>query len=172
MQNQSVWKLNASEMSDLHQAYLSLGSNINAENNLPKAIASLREVGKIEAISSVWETESIGFDGPNFLNACVLFLTHLQPVELKEKIIRPIEAKLGRVRSAEKNAPRAIDIDIVMFDKYPLNTDFWDYAFVIVPLAELLPDFAHPIKHEKLSRIAEQIKGQVWIEPRPDIVIS
>ena len=159
-------------MSDLHQTYLSLGSNIEAENNLPKAIKLLREVGKIEAVSSVWETESIGFDGPNFLNACVLFLTHLQPVELKEKIIRPIEAKLGRVRSAEKNAPRAIHIDIVMFDERPLNTDFWDYAFVVIPLAELLPDFVHPIRHGKLSRIAEQLKGGVWIEPHPDIVIS
>jgi len=157
---------------DLHQAWLSLGSNIEAESNLRKAVQLLREVGKIVSVSSVWESESIGFEGPNFLNACILFLTHLQPVELKEQVIRPIEAKLGRIRSAEKNAPRTIDIDIVLFDDQPLNTDFWDYAFVTVPLAELTPDFQHPVRHKNLSRVAEQLRGQVWIAPRPDVVIS
>ncbi|MDP2777999.1 MAG: 2-amino-4-hydroxy-6-hydroxymethyldihydropteridine diphosphokinase [Anaerolineales bacterium] len=159
-------------MTDLHQAYLSLGSNIEAESHLPKAVHLLREVGKIVSVSRVWESESIGFEGPNFLNACVLFLTRLQPVELKEQVIRPIEAKLGRIRNAEKNAPRTIDIDIVLFDEQPLNTDFWDYAFVTVPLAELTPDFQHPVRHKNLSRVAEQLVGQVWIAPRPDVVIS
>jgi 2-amino-4-hydroxy-6-hydroxymethyldihydropteridine diphosphokinase len=159
-------------MTKLHRAYLSLGSNINAEVHLPKAMLLLREAGQIEAVSSVWESESVGFDGPNFLNACVLFLTHLQPVELKEQIIRPIEAKLERIRSAEKNAPRTIDIDIVLFDETPRNIDFWEYAFVIVPLAELIPDFEHPIRCEKLIRVAEQLQSQIWIVPREDVVIS
>jgi 2-amino-4-hydroxy-6-hydroxymethyldihydropteridine diphosphokinase len=151
-------------MTDLHRAFLSLGSNIEAESNLPKAIELLREVGKVVAVSSVWESKSVGFDGPNFLNACVLFFTPLQPVELKEKIIRPIEAKLGRIRGEEKNAPRPIDIDILLFDNHPLNTEFWDYAFVIVPLAELIPDFVHPVSGEKLFRVAGQVS--VWIKKR------
>jgi 2-amino-4-hydroxy-6-hydroxymethyldihydropteridine diphosphokinase len=166
-------------MDSLHQVYLSLGSNIKAENNLPKAIELLRKVGKVNAISSVWETESVGFEGPNFLNLCLLFLTHLQPYELKEQIIRPIEAELGRIRYADKNAPRTIDIDIVLFNERPLNIEFWDYAFVTVPLAELIPDFEHPIRHENLSGVAEQLQGgvlsvskdQVWIVKREDIVI-
>ncbi len=157
-------------MTELHRAYLSLGSNIDAEKNLPKAMDLLREVGEILSVSSVWESGSVGFDGPNFLNACILFLTPLQPVELKEKIIRPIEARLGRVRGEEKNAPRPIDIDIVMFDEHPLNTEFWDYAFVAVPLAELIPDFVHPLSGEKLSRFAGQVS--VWIVKRADVVIS
>lgn len=158
-------------MSDLHRVYLSLGSNIEAENNLLKAIELLRKTGKVEAISSVWETESVGFDGPNFLNACALFLSQLQPYELKETIIRPIETKLGRIRHADKNAPRTIDIDIVLFDETPLNTEFWDYAFVAVPLAELIPDFEHPFRHEKLVRVAEQVAGRVWIARRADVTI-
>jgi 2-amino-4-hydroxy-6-hydroxymethyldihydropteridine diphosphokinase len=159
-------------MTNLHRAWLSLGSNIDAESNLPKAIELLREAGEVVSVSSVWESESVGFDGPNFLNACILFLTHLQPVEFKEQVIRPIEAKLGRIRSTEKNAPRTIDIDIVLFDERPLNTDFWEYAFVTVPFAELIPDFEHPARREKLSRVAEQLRGQVWIVKRPDVVIS
>ncbi len=51
----------------------------------------------------------------------------------------------------------------------PLNTKFWDYAFVVVPLAELIPDFEHPIRQEKLSRVAEQVRGQVWIVKRDDV---
>ena len=153
-------------MNDLHRMILSLGSNIEADVNLPKAIQMLREVGEVEAISSVWESESVGFDGPNFLNACVVFLTPLAPVEFKENVIRPIESKLGRVRSSEKNAPRTIDIDIVLCDDQPLNTEFWEYAFVLVPLAELIPDFVHPITGEILSEMAQQAQGQVWIERR------
>ena len=159
-------------MDRLHRIYLSLGSNIGADVNLPKAIQRLREIGKVEEISSVWETESVGFDGPNFLNACVVFLTPLAPIDFKEKIIRPIEAELGRVRSEEKNAPRTIDIDIVLCDDDPLNTEFWEYAFVIVPLAELIPDFIHPTKEESLLEVARQAQGQVWMRRREDVVIS
>lgn len=159
-------------MTDLHRAYLSLGSNIQAESNLPKAMHLLRQAGRVESVSSVWESESVGFDGPNFLNACVLFLTDLGPVELKEQIIRPIEAKLARIRSAEKNAPRTIDIDIELYDETPLNTDFWEYAFVIVPLAELLPDFQHPAKGLSLARVAQQFQSHVWIKKREDVAIS
>ena len=159
-------------MDRLHRIYLSLGSNIEADVHLPKAVQRLREVGKVEVASSVWETKSVGFDGPNFLNACVSILTPLTPVEFKEKIIRPIEAELGRVRSTEKNAPRTIDIDIVLCDGTPLNTEFWEYAFVIVPLAELIPDFVHPTKGESLLEVAQQAQGQVWMRKREDVVIS
>jgi 2-amino-4-hydroxy-6-hydroxymethyldihydropteridine diphosphokinase len=153
-------------MSDMHRAYLSIGSNIEPEAHLPQAIQLLKAYGEVKAISSAWETRAVGSNGPNFLNACVLFLTRLQPYELKEHIIRPIEAKLGRVRYADKNAPRPIDLDIVLFDDKPLNTDFWEYAFVIVPLAELIPDFVYPVRKETLSRVAEQLEAETWIVKR------
>ena len=159
-------------MSKLHQAYLSLGSNIEAEAHLPKGMLLLRKVGDVKSVSKVWESHAVGSDGSNFLNACALFPTHLQPNELKEQVIRPIEAELGRIRSADKNAPRTIDIDIVLFDESPLNIEFWDYAFVVVPLAELIPDFEHPIRHEKLFRVAAQMQAQTWVVPRADVVIS
>ena len=159
-------------MAKMHRIYLSLGSNIDAKKKLPKAVEMLRKAGSIESVSSVWESESVGFDGPNFLNACILLLSPLQPVEFKETIIRPIEAELGRIRHADKNAPRTIDIDIVLFDETPLNTEFWDYAFVAVPLAELIPEFAHPLQGEKLIRFADQLQGQVWIVKRGDVAIS
>jgi 7,8-dihydro-6-hydroxymethylpterin-pyrophosphokinase len=87
-------------------------------------------------------------------------------------IIRLIEARLGRIRSADKNAPRTIDLDIVRFDEQPLNIEFWAYAFVVVPLAELMPDFVHPVCGERLSKVAEQLQRQVWIAPRREPSIS
>jgi 2-amino-4-hydroxy-6-hydroxymethyldihydropteridine diphosphokinase len=158
-------------MNELHQTYLSIGSNIEPETYLPKAVQLLRDYGQVMNISSIWESHAVGSDGPNFLNLCVFFLTDLRPVDLKEQIIRPIESKLGRIRYADKNAPRTIDLDIVLLDNQPLNVNFWDYAFVVVPLAELIPDFQHPIRREKLSRVSEQIQSQVWIVPRVDMKI-
>jgi 2-amino-4-hydroxy-6-hydroxymethyldihydropteridine diphosphokinase len=158
-------------MNDLHRAYLSIGSNIEPETHLPQAIQLLREAGQVMEVSSIWETEAVGSDGPNFLNVCLLFLTPLQPIDLKEQVIRPIEARLGRVRSVDKNAPRTIDLDIVLFDEQPLKMKFWDYAFVVVPLAELLPDFQHPVRREKLSRVSAQLQSQMWIVPRVDVSI-
>src|SRR5258706_12347698 len=159
-------------MDELHRAYLSLGSNIEPENYLPKAIGSLREHGQVLEVSRVWESHAVGSDGPNFLNACALFLTTLRAYDLKEQTIRQIEAELGRIRTADKNSPRTIDIDIVLFDNKPLKIETLDYAFVIVPLAELAPDFVHPVSGEKLSQVAEQVTGRTWIIKRSDAVIS
>lgn len=158
-------------MTDLHRATLSLGSNIHAETNLPAAMRLLSQAGEVLVVSSVWESESVGFDGPNFLNACAMVSTNLQPVQFKEEIIRPIEASLGRVRSLEKNAPRTIDIDLLLINHQPLNTDFWAYAFVVVPLAELLPDFIHPVQRQPLSQVARQLRQQVWITARSDVTL-
>ena len=155
----------------MHRVIFNLGSNLQAESNLPKAIDLLREYGQATAVSSVWESESVGYEGSNFLNACVLFLTELEPASLKGQTIRPVEAKLGRIRGADKNAPRPIDIDIVLFDDKPFNIEYWNYAFVAVPLAELVPDFIHPFSGEALSRFSEQVREQTWIVPRPDVKI-
>lgn len=156
-------------MGDAHRLILNLGSNIEAEVNLRKAVGMLREAGKVEAISSVWESESVGFDGPNFLNVGMTILTLLGHMEFKEKVIRPIESKLGRVRSAEKNAPRPIDIDVELSDGEPVNAEYWRFAFVLIPLAELIPDFPHPASGEPLVKAAEKLRGRVWMRKREDV---
>src|SRR6185503_2309800 len=94
--NLSVWKSNEAEMSESHHAYLSLGSNIRPETNLAQAIALLQNYGRIEKISSAWESESVGAEGPNYLNACVLLVTPLLQSQLKKQALRPIERELGR----------------------------------------------------------------------------
>lgn len=157
---------------DLHQTWLNLGSNIEPEANLPKAIQLLKNYGMIEGKSSVWESRAEGSDGPNFLNTCILFKTKLGASELKETAIHQIESELGRVRTADKNSPRTIDIDIALFDDKPMNLKSWEYAFVIVPLAELIPDFVHPLKKETLSQVSDEVRKHTWMIKREDVNLS
>ncbi len=131
----------------------------------------LRGLGEILSISSAWESEAIGSNGPNFLNACVLFRTETPPDRLKDQIIRPVEAALGRVRTADKYAPRTIDIDVMMIDGEPTNLERWNHPYVVLPMAELAPDLPHPLTHENLSSAAQTYRERIWIVPRPDIPI-
>ena len=157
-------------MRESHFAHLNLGSNIEPERNLVRAIEVLQSHGRIEKISSAWESESVGADGPNYLNACVLFPTRLEPAQLKEQILLPIETQLGRRRSADKFAPRTIDIDIVLFDGKSCGDKYWEQAFVIVPLAEIQPDFRNPLTQETLVKTAMRLRQQVWMETRPELL--
>jgi len=149
---------------------LNLGSNIRPEINLFKAVELLHEYGDVLGVSGAWESRSVGAEGPNYLNACVLFKTKLTQVDLKEKIIRPIEAQLGRKRSDNKYTPRTIDIDIVLFDDKPYNDKFWKFAFVIIPLAEIYPEYRNPITQENIVKTATRLQAEVWMEARPEVL--
>jgi 2-amino-4-hydroxy-6-hydroxymethyldihydropteridine diphosphokinase len=135
-----------------------------------RAVELLHEYGEVLKVSSAWESKSVGAEGPNYLNACVLFRTEFMQVELKERVIRPIEARLGRVRNENKYAPRTIDIDIVLFDGKPYNDRFWRFAFVIVPLAEIHPEYQNPISQEIIAQTATRLRSQVWMEARPEVL--
>jgi 2-amino-4-hydroxy-6-hydroxymethyldihydropteridine diphosphokinase len=155
-----------------HKFYLNIGSNIHPEINLPSTIELLRKTGKVEAVSNAWESFAIGSNGPNFLNVSAIYLSPLNSNDLKQKIIRPIEKTLGRIRSKDKYAPRTIDIDIIMIDDKPLNLYLWNNPFVVIPLAELVPELDHPIEYKKLSLVAERMSSQTWIKRRPEVIRS
>ena len=157
-------------MIDSYLAYLNLGSNIQPAVNLVRAVELLHDYGKVLKTSNAWESKSVGAEGPNYLNACVLFESNVLQVELKESIIRPIEAKLGRKRSRNKFTPRTIDIDIILFGGTPYNDKFWKYAFVIVPLAEIYPEYQNPIRDENITQTATRLRSQVWMETRPEVL--
>jgi 2-amino-4-hydroxy-6-hydroxymethyldihydropteridine diphosphokinase len=154
----------------VHQVYLSLGSNIQPESNLPKAINLLSERGEILKVSSAWESEAVGSDGPNFLNACVLFSTSFSYAELKDQVTYPIETKLDRKRTTDKFAPRTIDIDIVLFDEQSCNDKFWNQAFVVIPLAEIYPEFRNPLTYERIAETAARLRQTIWMKARPEIL--
>ena len=170
MPNQSVWKSNEVVMSKLHLAYLNLGSNIQPETNLPKALNLLSKYGKVKKISNAWESEPVGTDGQNFLNICVLLETNLEQTKLKEDVLHSIEYQLGRRRSADKFAPRPIDIDIVLFDDQAVGNQFWNLAYVVIPLAELYPKYQNPETGELVDQIAARLHKNVWLKMRQGVI--
>jgi 2-amino-4-hydroxy-6-hydroxymethyldihydropteridine diphosphokinase len=141
-----------------HQACLLVGSNIRAEENLRLALQRLQEWVVILEASSVWETAAVGSDGPDFLNLALLVATPLEATELKGQVLRPLEAGMGRVRSADKNAPRPIDLDIIVFDGEPVDGLLWKHAYRAVPVAELLPDLRSD-SGETLKQAAERLSA-------------
>src|SRR5215216_1225314 len=155
-------------MSESHLAYLSLGSNIEPETNLGKAMEQLQNYGTLEKVSNAWESVSVGAEGPNYLNACVLLVTRLEQTELKEQALLPIETGLGRRRSMNKFAPRTIDIDIVIFDGKSCDDKYWEQAFVVVPLAEIHPEFQNPLRQEAIMQTAMRLRQKTRLEARPE----
>jgi 2-amino-4-hydroxy-6-hydroxymethyldihydropteridine diphosphokinase len=144
-------------------AYLSLGSNVEPEHNLPAAVDRLGHWGHVRAVSTVWESAPLGFaDQPNFLNAAALLETGLSAQGLRREAIAATEAALGRVRTANKNAPRTIDIDIMLFNHDVLQVgrrhipspEVLERPFVAIPLAEIAPDYVHPETGQPLHQIA------------------
>jgi len=157
-------------MSESHLAYLSLGSNIQPEINLVRAIQLLGDRGRIDKVSNAWESKSVGARGPNYLNSCILLATPLEQTDLKRDVLLPIEIELGRIRSENKFAPRTIDIDIVLFDDKLVDNKYWEQAFVVIPLAEVYPEYQNPLTHESIIETATRLRKGTWIEARRGIL--
>jgi 2-amino-4-hydroxy-6-hydroxymethyldihydropteridine diphosphokinase len=150
-------------------AYLGLGSNIDPAENIPGALEMLGQHLTIEEVAQTWETAAVGTHGPNFLNTAAAVQTQLPPELLKSLVLRRIERELGRVRTANKNAPRTIDLDILVYEGQVLDPKVWTYAFVAVPLAELLPELLNPETGETLEQAAKRLAEGARLTSRPDI---
>ena len=145
-------------------AYLSLGSNIEPEENMVAAVKLLAEMTRLVAVSPVWESKPIGFTNqPNFLNAAAIVETDLDVEQLVENVVHTIEKRLGRMRQPNKNAPRTIDIDLILFNHqiFEMNhhhipsPDLLERPFVAIPLAAIAPNTRHPKTGQTLQDIAE-----------------
>lgn len=181
-----------SHRKDTNRAVILLGSNIDKEVNLPKAVQILREYCRVTAVSIVYETVPVGLlDQPNFLNAAVQAETEWNASQIKERLLNRIEEQLERVRQADKNAPRTIDADLVLFNDEVLDYDCYDgtcrhipdpdllkFAHIAVPVADILPDMLHPETNEPMSAIAARLMAAIpqdqgvlfW--QRPDISLN
>lgn len=152
-----------------HKLYLSLGSNIHPEVNLPHALELLKATSQLRALSSIWETPAIGSSSANFLNLVVSIYTPLDPATFKKQVISGIESQLGRLRTENKFAPRTIDIDILIADGVILDEQIWKLAHLAIPLAELLPDLNDPISGQSLKEIAARFLSSTSVKPRQNI---
>lgn len=146
---------------------LSLGSNIEPRNDfIEKALQELSALPGTYHLrcSSIHETEPFGIAeserGLRFLNAVVVLETSLPPLTFSTAI-HAIEERLGRTRTGIYGSARTIDIDIIAFDDMILNTPDLTLphprahhrAFVLHPLAELLPDYVLPGQHQTVTQL-------------------
>ncbi len=164
--------MNVADSEDSRRVILGLGSNIHPAENINRALELLSQHLCIQRVSSAWESMAVGSDGPDFLNVAVWIETSLSLTVLKQEIIRPIEKQLGRVRTTDKNAARTIDIDILIDQEELAESELWDYAFLAIPTAELLPDFTHPRTGEPLQQAATRLAQTTELKHRPEVISS
>ena len=151
-----------------HRVYITLGSNIEPEQNLAQAVRLLSQQVQVITCSSVYRTPPQGYtEQADFLNMALELKTDLSPENLKSEVLAGIEQALGRVRDPHnKNAPRTIDLDIALWDDRSFDygekpwhvpdPDIERFAHVAVPLAEIAPDYNHPDTGETLTQIASR----------------
>jgi 2-amino-4-hydroxy-6-hydroxymethyldihydropteridine diphosphokinase len=131
--------------------YISLGSNINREKNTRAGIVALKQAFGDLILSSVYESEAVGFDGDAFYNMVIACETSM-PVHDTNQVLRDIEDANGRDRSGPKFSSRTLDLDLLLYDELMLDEnglklprgEILKNAFVLWPLAEIAPELKHP----------------------------
>lgn len=145
------------------RVFVSVGSNQQAWKYVPMALAAIKSEFSPVAVSPVYESVAVGFDGENFLNLVLGFDTGLSLSELADKLDQ-IEQSCGRKRGEERFTSRTMDLDLLIYGDLLRHDDEYDiprneitrYAFVLKPLSQLVPDYVHPELGVSFSRLWEQ----------------
>lgn len=140
--------------------YIGIGTNIDRESNLKSGVARLRkEFGKLD-LSTVYETEAVGFDGDNFYNMVVGTETTLTPQQVYD-LLHEIEYEYGREREQARYSSRKLDLDLLLYDDRVIKArqlelpryDVDEYPFVLAPLAELDGQRRHPVHNKSFAEL-------------------
>ncbi|XZO03821.1 MAG: 2-amino-4-hydroxy-6-hydroxymethyldihydropteridine diphosphokinase [Microcoleus sp.] len=143
---------------------IALGSNLGDSLTILKsAIETLNNTPEIEvkSHSSWYQTAPVGPPQPDYINACAILEVTLEPQQLLAKLLE-IEIKFNRIRQ-EKWGPRTLDLDLLLYDNLVLETPtltiphprMTERAFVLVPLAEIAPDWVHPVTGSAIGQIVQ-----------------
>ncbi|OKH19417.1 2-amino-4-hydroxy-6-hydroxymethyldihydropteridine diphosphokinase [[Limnothrix rosea] IAM M-220] len=155
-----------------HRVYLSVASNIQPEGNIFAAMEQLMDYCRILAVSRCFVTDAIpapdqppSKELPYYINCVALVETDLEAESLKFEVLRGIEAKLGRVRTADKYAPRPIDLDILLFNHDVIQQDNLQIPdpdlrkrwFLAQGVVDIAPDLILPDTSQLLQQVLEPL---------------
>ena len=137
---------------------ISVGTNIDRENNLKAALAVLRHTYGVLQMSPVYSNPAIGFTGPQFYNLVVSFET-TQTVKEVTNFLHGVEASQGRIRQGVRLDSRELDLDLLLYGDHVLHGEGIDVPrgeileqpYVLMPLSWLLPDDRHPMTQERYA---------------------
>jgi len=160
-------------------AYIALGANIgNREANLRMALRGLTRLARVDAVSSLYETDPVGpIEQPAFYNAVCRVETGLEPESLL-RFLKTLEHEIGRRPGSKRWGPRPIDLDILLYDDRIIGGDelevphprLAERAFALVPLAEIAPDARDPMRDKTIATVLQvvdasgvrKIKDEGW----------
>jgi len=145
------------------RGYISIGSNIDKEIHIPASLRALEQQFGALIVSSIYESEAIGFSGDVFHNLIVGFDSNLD-VKSVAKQLRQIELDNGRTRDSQKFSARTLDLDLILYGDLIISDgrlqiprdEIEKYAFVLEPLAEIAPTAIHPISGMSYGELWEK----------------
>jgi len=140
------------------QVYVSIGSNIEREHNIRSGVQALQQIFAPLRLSSIYDSEAVGFDGAAFYNLVAGFETD-QAVHQLVAVLREIEDRHQRRRKGPRFSSRTLDIDLLLYDDQVLDgpdlvlprEEILHSAFVLAPLAEIAPSLRHPLTGESYA---------------------
>lgn len=156
-----------------HSVFISLGTNIDRESNLSSGLRELEKRFDSLRLSSVYESEAVGFKGDPFYNMVIGFHT-METLSAVSETLKQIENLHLRVRDNNKFSPRTLDLDLLLYDDVIQQEgiviprpEIMFNAFVLQPLAQIAPELCHPINQKSYEELWQQMdKSQkLWVVP-------
>ncbi len=162
--------MNNKHKTDFASVFLGLGTNLgNRKQNMETAIENIeKQIGTIISQSAFYSSEPFGFESDNlFLNSVVQVSTKFTPYELLTKT-QLIENEIGRTTKTDAKgySDRLIDIDILLYNKEVVDNaptlvvphpEMQKRDFVLKPLAEIAPNFVHPVLNRTISELVNEL---------------
>lgn len=151
---------------------ISVGSNINKEQNTQSGLDALCEIFDDVRISPIYESESVGFAGETFLNLVVRATTSQSVAQVCDNL-KLIEQRHGRTRTEKKFSSRTLDLDLLTYDtlvcEHPVvlpRPEILYNAFVLLPLSDIVPHYEHPVTgqtYQALWKAYDQRSQPLWV---------
>ena len=142
--------------------FISLGSNVNREHYVKAGLSALTQAYGQLTLSSLFESEAVGFSGAAFYNLVIGVNTEDSVTEVAKQL-RTIEFAHGRSLTAKKYSPRTLDLDLLLYDNLIIASpaqlprdEITTNAFVLWPLSEIAPKLNHPILHITYQKLWQE----------------